>query len=37
MEEFAQVDLKDEHLDRCYQKLADELGKQPTSPINPGV
>lgn len=32
--EFAQVDLKDDRLNRRCQKLADELGQQPTAPIN---
>jgi len=34
VEEFAQVDLKDERLNRRCQKLADALGQQPTAPIN---
>jgi hypothetical protein len=34
VEEFAQVDLSDERLERRCQKLADELSKQPTAPIN---
>lgn len=34
MEEFAQIDLKDERLNRRCQKLADELGQQPSAPIN---
>src|SRR3990172_4180599 len=32
--EFAQVDLKDERLNRRCQKVADALGQQPTAPIN---
>ena len=34
IEEFAQVSLKDERLNRRCQKLADALGQQPTAPIN---
>ena len=34
VEEFAQIDLKDERLNRRCQILADALGKQPTAPIN---
>jgi len=34
VEEFIQIDLKDERLNRRCQVLADALGKQPTAPIN---
>lgn len=34
IEEFAQVSLGDERLNRRCQKLADTLGQQPTAPIN---
>ena len=34
IEEFAQVSLADERLNRRCQKLADALGQQPTAPIN---
>jgi hypothetical protein len=34
IEEFAQVNLKDDRLNRRCQKLAAALGQQPTAPIN---
>jgi hypothetical protein len=33
-EEFAQIDLSDARLNCRCQKLADDLGQQPTAPIN---
>jgi hypothetical protein len=33
-EEFAEIDLNDERLDYRCQKLAEDLGQQPTAPIN---
>jgi len=33
-EEFAQIDLSDARLNHRCQKLADDLGQQPTAPIN---
>ena len=34
VEEFGQVDLKDERLNLRCQELAEDLGQQPTAPIN---
>jgi hypothetical protein len=34
VEEFGQVDLKDERLNFRCQGLAEALGQQPTAPIN---
>lgn len=34
VEEFAEIDLKDERLNRRFQELAEALGKQPSAPIN---